>query len=358
MLPEEFIVGGKAKAGGSSVRPSLVTRRARTKRLGLAFTGLMLILFFAVVILKNGIILRRPEPQVASRDFAAAIAGQQKQLTQLIDAKERVALSSQLAVDREAPDAPPSSSPLTQPMVAKTVSLVIVTKDFPASRDALARIVAKYQGYAAQMTVNTEQNSPQSLDCSLRIPADRLASSLEEIKRLGVEQTETQNGEEVTEQHTDLVARLKNARETEDRLLAILRDRSGKVSDVLAVEQEISRVRGEVEQMEAEQKSLEKRVQFAQVELKLTQEYRAAISGEPSVWTQLRNAAVEGYKMATHTVMGIVLFFVEFGPSLLIWALLLALPVRWAWKRWKQWMTNKSPVVPETPACGGVIGLQ
>jgi len=354
MLPEEFIVGGKAKSGGSSVRPSLVTRRARTKRLGLAFTGLMLILFFAVVVLKNGIILRRPEPQVASRDFAAAIPGQQKQLTQLIEAKERVALS----VDREAPDAPPSSSTSTQPMVAKTVSLVIVTKDFPASRDALVRIVAKYQGYAAQMTVNTEQNSPQSLECSLRIPADRLASSLEEIKRLGMEQTETQNGEEVTEQHTDLVARLKNARETEDRLLAILRDRSGKVSDVLAVEQEISRVRGEVEQMEAEQKSLEKRVQFAQVDLKLTEEYRAAISGEPSVWTQLRNAAVEGYKMAAHTVMGIVLFFVEFGPSLLIWALLLALPVRWAWKRWKQCMTTKSPVVPETPACGGVVGLQ
>src|SRR5579871_4168861 len=99
MLPEEFIVGGKAKSGGSSVRPSLVTRRARTKRLGLAVTGLMLILFFAVVVLKNGIILRRRERQVASRDFAAAIPGQQKQLTQLIEAKERVALS----VDREAP---------------------------------------------------------------------------------------------------------------------------------------------------------------------------------------------------------------------------------------------------------------
>jgi len=55
--------------------------------------------------------------------------------------------------------------------------------------------------------------------------------------------------------------------------------------------------------------------------------------------------------------MGIVLFFVEFGPSLLIWALVLAWPVRWAWKRRKEWIAKRY-AVSSTPACGGVIGMQ
>ena len=39
-----------------------------------------------------------------------------------------------------------------------------------------------------------------------------------ELQSLGRVQNEWQNGQEVTEQHADLVARLKNSRETEARL--------------------------------------------------------------------------------------------------------------------------------------------
>jgi len=71
-----------------------------------------------------------------------------------------------------------------------------------------------------------------------------------------------------------LVARLKNSRATEQRLVDILRQRPGKVSEVLEVEQEIARVRGEIEQMEADRKSLETRVQFATVKLQVNEEYK------------------------------------------------------------------------------------
>jgi hypothetical protein len=47
------------------------------------------------------------------------------------------------------------------------------------------------------------------------------------------------------------------------------------MSDVLEVEQQIARVREEIERMEAEQKSLEHRVDFAAVNLQLTEEYKA-----------------------------------------------------------------------------------
>src|SRR5208282_5513880 len=106
------------------------------------------------------------------------------------------------------------------------------------------------------------------------IPAQELAAALGELKSLGRVQNETQSGEEVTQQHTDLAARLKNSRETEERLRAILEQRTGKIEDVLQVEEEIARVRGEIESMEAQQKALEHRVDFVTVDLQLVQEYR------------------------------------------------------------------------------------
>jgi len=122
-------------------------------------------------------------------------------------------------------------------MIARTVSLSIVVKDFATARVSLDSILARHRGYAAQLTAATAEHAPRSLQASLRIPAPELASVLAELKSLGRVGNESQSGEEVTQQHTDLVARLQNSRETEERLRAILQQRTGKIEDVLQVEE-------------------------------------------------------------------------------------------------------------------------
>jgi uncharacterized protein DUF4349 len=94
------------------------------------------------------------------------------------------------------------------------------------------------------------------LVAALRVPADQLAPTVAEIKGLGRVEAESQGGEEVTSQYIGIDARLTNARNTEQRLTDLLRQRTGKLADVLAVELELGPVRGEIERMEAENKSL------------------------------------------------------------------------------------------------------
>ena len=222
------------------------------------------------------------------------------------------------------------------PMIARTISLSILVKDFTASRNSLDAILTRHEGYAASLNVSSPQESARFLQASLRIPASQLAAAVAELKSLGSVEGETQNGEEVTQQHADLVARLKNSAETEQRLQAILTERTGKVSDVLSVEQEIARVRGEIEQMEAEQKNLEHRVDFATIDLKLSEEYKAKLdSAAPSISTLIHNAAVSGYRNVADTLLSIVLFFAEYGPVLIFWLLVLALPGTLIWRRWR-----------------------
>jgi methylthioribose-1-phosphate isomerase len=222
-------------------------------------------------------------------------------------------------------------------MIARTVSLSIVVKDFDTARASLDAILTRHNGYAAGLNVATPQGAARTIQASLRIPAPQLVAALAELKSLGRVESETQNGEEVTQQHADLVARLKNSRETEQRLQDVLRNRTGKISDVLSVEQEIARVRGEIEQMEAEQQTLEHRVDFSTVELKLAEEYIAQLSSPaPSVATQLRNAAVNGFRKAFETLLAILLFLAESGPTLLLWLMILSLPAWLLWRRFQR----------------------
>ena len=223
------------------------------------------------------------------------------------------------------------------PMIARTVSLSIIVRDFAVSRSALDTILARYHGYSARLNASTRENAPRSLQASLRIPAPALSAAVGDLKRLGRVENESQSGEEVTRQHADLIARLKNARDTEQRLREILQQRTGKIGEVLRVEQEIARVRGEIESMEADQKALERRVDFATVELQLTEEYKAQLNPPaPSISTRIHNAFVAGYQNASETVLGILLFFAEYGPALLIWLAILGLPVIMVWRRYRR----------------------
>jgi chromosome segregation ATPase len=226
-------------------------------------------------------------------------------------------------------------------MIARTVTLSIVVKDFGAARSSLDSVLARHHGYAAQLTAATAENAPRSFQASLRIPAPDLAAAIGELRTLGRVQNESQSGEEVTQQHTDLAARLQNSRETEGRLRAILEQRTGKIDDVLQVEQEIARVRGEIEAMEAEQQALEHRVEFASVDLQLTEEYKAHLNpSSVSVSNRLHNAFVTGVRNAAETVLGVVLFLEEDGPVLLIWLAILGLPVLLFVRRYRRVRTR------------------
>ena len=222
----------------------------------------------------------------------------------------------------------------------------MVVKDFDAARTALDELLIRCGGYSSDLTITSPQDAPRSLQASLRIPAGQLEVTLKELKSLGNVETETQKGEEVTGTHTDLLARLRNSRETEQRLQAILIQRTGKVSDVLEVEQEIARVRGEIERMEGEQQSLEHRVKFSTVELQLSGEYKAQLAPSSiSVPRQLRNSIVSGFTTAFESIVGLLLFLCNSGPVIILWTIILALPLRLIWKRHKR-LDQTSGITP------------
>ena len=238
---------------------------------------------------------------------------------------------------RSAPPPPPPRSKAATPqgpMIVRTAGLTLVTKEFEKTRTELELILRLHGGYVGQLGVSAPANSGRTLNATLRIPSGQLDSALAELKKLGRVENESQSGEEITQRYVDLQARLANARNTEQQLTDILRNRTGKLSDVLEVEQELDRVRGEIEEMEAERKNLAHQVDFATLTLTLTEQYEQQLQAVPvSTSTRLWNAAVEGYASMVEGLVSVMLFLFSVGPSLLLWGAVLFFPIRVIWRK-------------------------
>jgi Domain of unknown function (DUF4349) len=134
----------------------------------------------------------------------------------------------------------------------------------------------------------------------------------------------------------DLQARLKSARATEQRLIELLETRTGKLQDVLEAERELARVRGEIESMQGQSAILVHRVNYATVQVDLSEEYRQVLgSGPISTGMKIRNAMVEGFRNLRDAVVGLLVFLFAVGPSLLFWLAILLVPGWFAWRRFR-----------------------
>ena len=92
---------------------------------------------------------------------------------------------------------------------------------------------------------------------SCACPSTSLNRSCEKVVALGELEQNKRTSQDVTEQFYDIEAHIKNKKAEEKSLTKILDERTGKLEDVLRIETELSRVRGEIEQLEGKIRVLE-----------------------------------------------------------------------------------------------------
>src|SRR5262249_41657357 len=127
----------------------------------------------------------------------------------------------------------------------------VIVNDFDQAEQALKKLIEDLKdGYVAQAMITGSAGSPRHGLWKVRVPVNQLDAFVAAVTRLGVPEKNSIDSKDVTEEYYDLEARIKNKKVEEDRLLKHLEKSTGKLEEILAVEREISRVRGEIEQHE------------------------------------------------------------------------------------------------------------
>jgi Domain of unknown function (DUF4349)/Putative zinc-finger len=168
----------------------------------------------------------------------------------------------------------PGETPASEVANRKLVRNATVELEIVAFDDAVQKITAfanEERGYVATTNSQKQANGKLRGQVIVKVLPENLDRFLQKIRGLGELKNQTLGTEDVTKAYFDTDARLKNARVMEERLIEMLKTKTGKVSDLLQVEKELSRVREDIEKMQGELKYLDSQVQFATVTISLAE---------------------------------------------------------------------------------------
>jgi hypothetical protein len=168
------------------------------------------------------------------------------------------------------------------------VSLVV--KKMAETEAEIARLLKQFNGYVADASVDRRQGHELTGRWKVRVPAPQFDAFLEEVSKLGIAENRQQTAQDVTEEFVDLEAQITNKKRLEERIVALLQDASGKIKDVIEVERELARVRGEIEQMEGKLRYLTNRTDLTTVSITAREEENYVPPAAPTFVNRITQA--------------------------------------------------------------------
>lgn len=147
-------------------------------------------------------------------------------------------------------------------LIIKTGSMALQVTGIDAALAAATQQITGLGGYASGSDRSGDDDSAQAT-ITYRIPAARWDEALAGLHGLATRiLAERSATEDVTAQVVDLGARIRNLEATERALQGIM-DRATEIKDVLAVQAELTSVRGQIEQLTAQKTLLEEQAAFS-----------------------------------------------------------------------------------------------
>jgi len=203
---------------------------------------------------------------------------------------ERIAPQKKLAINQ------------VERKLIKTGNITFETKELAATRKVILDLVNQYNGYVAN---DNEYKSEDriSTTISVRVPAKSFDVILEGIAK-GVEKFDNKSIRisDVTEQFLDVEARLKTKKALEFKYLEILK-KAKTVREILDVERELGKLRGDIEATEGRLKYLQNQVSFSTLNITF---YKKTAANQSTFGSKIGSAFKQGFENVKSFLVSII----------------------------------------------------
>lgn len=135
-------------------------------------------------------------------------------------------------------------------MVIRTATASVKVDSLEPAVAAVRELAARVGGFVTNTGIQTGEGQLRSATIEVKVPATRFDEALAGLKPIGKLESAKVEADDVGEEYVDVTARMDNSRRLERRLIDLLAARTGKLKDVLDVEQSLARVREEIERYE------------------------------------------------------------------------------------------------------------
>lgn len=145
--------------------------------------------------------------------------------------------------------------------VVKNGNANIEVENFDSSISKIKELAGNFEGYVTNSNMWTTSSDTKSGNITVKIPEKRFDEFGDSLGQIGTIKSKETSAYDVTEEYIDVQARLKNLKNQEKRYTELL-DMAKDVQDVLAIEAQLGRIRGEIESHEVRIKYLENTTTF------------------------------------------------------------------------------------------------
>jgi len=213
--------------------------------------------------------------------------------------------------------------------VIRKGALDLIVGNPTATVEQIAMIAQRHNGYVVSSELNGRQENQRGT-ITIRVPAAQFDTVRDELKKLAKQvQSEQTSADDVTMQFAENEATLRNFRAEEASYLDIMK-RSGAIKDTLQVAQQLSDVRGRIERLEAEIRTMSLETEMTAIQVSVSAEPIAVAGQHWRPLYELRAAWNDGMDALTTyaTAMMATLLYL---PAVLLWIATFAIGGKLAW---------------------------
>ncbi|HEX5415509.1 MAG TPA: DUF4349 domain-containing protein [Chloroflexota bacterium] len=157
-------------------------------------------------------------------------------------------------------------------MVVRNGQIALQVKDVGGSVAAITQLAEANGGYVRSSQIDTVQRDDQDVPegrVTIAVRADSYDAVMGRLRGMATKvDSESSTAQDVTDQYVDLDANLRNLQASEDQLLKLM-DKAQTVNDILAVQQQLTTVRGQIQQLQAQKQLLDRQIALSTIQVTL-----------------------------------------------------------------------------------------
>jgi hypothetical protein len=300
-----------------------------------------LILAAAIVLIPLGCGDRTPAPAEAVggiRDGAVAAKRPMPPAASPAVAQNQAMDAEKAAADEPAGNKGAARSEVTSRKIVYNGNVQLIVTDLDKAEAMLKALLKDTDALVASSEITGSAGSPRSGKWRVRVPVSHFDEFMDGVVKVGVPQKNTTDSQDVTDEYYDLEDRIKTKKMELETLRGYLQDKktTSQLETILTIEKEVSRVRGELDQLEGKLRRMKDLTALATVTVTMQEVKDYQPAPPPTFANSVQSTFAESVDLLARFGKGVAMVAVALAPWLLAVALVAVPGWRIGRRYWKR----------------------
>jgi hypothetical protein len=224
----------------------------------------------------------------------------------------------------------------------------LIVTDLDKSEAMLKAILKDTDALIASSEITGSAGSPRSGRWRVRVPVNHFDDFMDAVVKVGVPQKNTTDSQDVSDEYYDLEDRIKTKKMELETLRGYLQEKkvTSQLETILTIEKELSRVRGELDQMEGKLRRMKDITALATVTVTMQEIKDYQPAPPPTFGNNVQNTFAGSIDLLARFGKGAAIVVVALAPWLAVLAVI-AVP---GWRIGRRYWKKAAEIQTVTPA--------